>query len=195
MKQLLARAAQLTGRDHNPLRRYVDKVECAVLMSLILAFLVGAPFVAIAAGRAADSSAQRARIAAQGDREVQAVLLQSAAAGQVDLDGTVDASYVNARWVAPDGVSRTGILAVPLNARAGDRAEVWVTRAGVLTGAPPGRGEQLEATAVAAATSVAGLAALLLVLGVIIRITANRRRLARWSRAWKTVGPDWSRQR
>jgi hypothetical protein len=69
---------------------------------------------------------------------------------------------------------------------------VWVTSAGQLTHA------QLTATAVverqvsAAIAVPVALAVLLSVTAGAVRVLANRRRMAGWTKAWEAIGPRWS---
>jgi hypothetical protein len=123
---------------------------------------------------------------------VPAVLTQSAEAGVVGLDGEWDTSWVTAKWTAPDGARCRGVVAVDLNARAGQAVLVWVTPAGQLSPA------KLTGTAVAdrevmAATAVCiGLGVLLSITACVVRVLANRRRMAGWTKAWEAIGPRWS---
>ncbi len=130
----LARLIRGRRLDRNPLRRGSDRAETVVLAALLAAFLAIAPFAAHAAGSwayatsAREAQAQRAAL-----RQVPATLLQAPShvtsypgAGYVSL-------VVDARWRAPDGQVRTGILFPPFGATAGSTVPVWVDRAGQLS--------------------------------------------------------------
>jgi hypothetical protein len=123
---------------------------------------------------------------------VTAVLQQSAAAGQIGVDGEFDTAWVRARWQAPDGAWRHGLVAVDLSARTGQRMTVWVNPAGQLMHPPLTRAQVLEWEATGALLAPLGLAALLAVAGGVVRVLANRRRMAGWTRAWAATGPRWS---
>jgi hypothetical protein len=191
-QQQRQRLGRIIAGDDNPLRRYVDKLESAVVASLVIAFLVAAPLLAIATVRVVGASSAREQRAESSWRQVPAVLTQSAAAGLVGLGGEWDTSWVTARWTAPDGGHRSGLIPVALNARAGQPLMVWVTPAGQLTHA------QLTATAVverqvsAAIAVPVALAVLLSVTAGAVRVLANRRRMAGWTKAWEAIGPRWS---
>jgi len=176
----------------NPLRRHVDRIESAFVAGLVIAFLVAAPLLCTAAVRIAGAAATREVAAQRGWQPVTAVLQQSAAAGQFGGDGGLDTSWVPARWRAPDGHWRQGLLAVELDAKAGQRMTVWVTPAGQLTHQPLTRAQVLEWEVTAAILAPAGLAVLLVVAGSIVRVLANRRRMASWTRDWAATGPRWS---
>lgn len=176
----------------NPLQRRVDRIESAILAGLVVAFLAAAPLLCIVAVRMAGAAAIRERQAESGWHAVPAVLQQSAAAGQIGGGGEEDASWVSARWRAPDGAWRQGLVAVELNAKAGQRMTVWVTEAGQLMHPPLTRAEVLEQEATGAMLAPIALAALLGVACGIVRVLAYRRRTAGWTRAWAATGPRWS---
>lgn len=111
--------------DANPLRRSSDRAEAGMLAVLILAFVVGAPLIALLAGRLTLSStfttvqAQHA-----GWRQVPAVLLVDAP-GSGYLDPPVPAT-----WTAPDGAVCTGTVYPKPDARAGTTTPIWVNASG-----------------------------------------------------------------
>jgi hypothetical protein len=191
MRKRLPRVARMR-RDDNQLRRRVDKVEAAIMTGLVVAFLIAAPLLAIVSGRLADAAALREQRAERGWRQVPAVLLQSAGAGQIDLDGDWDSSWVTARWALPGHAPRTGLIAVELNAQAGQRVPVWVTPAGKLTHQPLTGAEVRDQIAFAVMLAVVSLAGVLSLAAVAVRVTANRRRMIGWTRAWESTGPRWS---
>lgn len=107
----LARVIRGRRLDRNPLRRGSDRAETVVLGVLVVTFLAIAPFAAHAAGSwayatsAREAQAQRAAL-----RQVPATLLRAPsqvtaypAAGYTPLGAA-------ARWRAPDGQVRAGIL-------------------------------------------------------------------------------------
>src|ERR1019366_992508 len=100
--------------DHNPLRRNSDRMAAAIPAATLLAFLVGAPLAALAAGRWPQAAAaQVARSQHAKWRQVPAVL-RGNAPETVDIGyGGVALTEVLARWTAPDGASRRGWVAVP----------------------------------------------------------------------------------
>jgi hypothetical protein len=190
LRELWQRLARSPG--DNPLQRQVDRLESALVAGLVAAFLVAVPLLCIVAVHLAGAAAVRERGAESAWQPVTAFLQQSAAAGQVGVDGDLDTAWVAARWVAPDGALRHGQLAVPLNAKAGQRMTVWVTPAGQLRHPRRTRAQVFEWEATGAILAPVGLAALLVVAGGAVRVVANRRRMAGWTRAWAATGPRWS---
>jgi hypothetical protein len=190
--QLCQRMRRMVVGDDNPLRRYVDRLECALTVSFVIAFLVAAPLLAFVSVRAVAAGAAREQQAEQAWKQVPAVLTQSAAAGIVGLDGEWDTSWVTAEWTAPHGGRVTGMLPVELNARAGQHLMVWVSPTGDLTHPRLTSAEVVDREAIAAISAPAGLALLLWMAACVVRVLANRRRMAGWTKAWEAVGPRWS---
>ena len=196
MKQRLRLVARtMLGRDINPLLRQVDRIEAAIMVGLVVAFLAAAPLVSIYAGRLADAQGLREQRAEQSWRQEPATLQQSASAGQIGLDGAWDISWVKATWAAAAGGNRTGRIAMPLNAPKGEVISVWVTPAGALTHPPLTSADLRDRIAFAVLIAVAGVAALELLMAVAVRAVLSRRRIASWENAWRAVGPKWSQLR
>jgi len=190
--QLLQRLARIVGGDANPLRRPVDRIESAIITGLVVAFVVAAPLLGLFAGRVAHASSVREQRAERSWREVPAVLNQSAADGMVGADGEWDTSWVRAHWRYPGGPERTGLIAVALNSRKGQRVQVWVTPAGQLTHPRLSSADLSDRAALAAVSVTAGLLVVLAVLGSIVRVAADRCRMTAWAREWEATGPRWS---
>jgi len=191
-QQLLRRFGLVPAGDDNPLRRPVDKLECAVITCLIVAFFIVAPFLAVFTAGVVGAAGAREMKAETSWRTVPAVLEQSAAVGSIGLDGDWNTAWVKAHWTAPNGAQKTGLVAVALNARAGQRVMVSVTQAGQLTHQPLTRDELAERTVMAAVAAPAGLALLLTIAAGMTRVVANRRRMVCWAREWEATGPRWS---
>jgi|HubBroStandDraft_2_1064218.scaffolds.fasta_scaffold48075_2 hypothetical protein len=187
--QRYPRVAVVRLAGQHPLRRRVDSVEAAVLCALVALFLLAAPLLAVAAGRAADAAALRQQRSEAGWTQVTAVLQQGAAAGLTGQGGEWGAAFVTARWPVPGGGQRTGKVTVPLNARAGQRMPEWITGTGQLTRPPLTRADVQDRIASAAVTAMAGLAVGLGLAALAVRVAAGRRRLAGWARAWAAADP------
>lgn len=194
MKQqrLLRRLARMLAGDDNQLRRPVDKLESAVITGLIVAFFIAAPLLTIFAGDAVRAAGTREMNAESQWKPRTAVLQQDAAAGTIGLDGNWDTAWVKAQWTMPGGAKKTGLVAVALNARAGEHVAVYVTPAGQLTHQPLTKAEVAERTVIAAIACPVALAVVLTIGIGVTRVLANRRRMARWAREWEATGPRWS---
>ncbi|HTX85861.1 MAG TPA: hypothetical protein VME44_27060 [Streptosporangiaceae bacterium] len=189
----MRRVGRMLVGDDNPLRRGVDKLESAVITSLIIAFLIAAPLLAIFAAGAVGAAGTTERNAESQWRPVTATLQQSAAEGTIGLDGDWETAWVKAQWtIMPGGAKKTGQVAVALNAQAGQHVTVYVTPTGQLTHEPLTRAEVAERTVMAAVACPVALAVVLTIAIGATRILANRRRMAGWAREWKATGPRWS---
>ena len=130
--------------------------------------------------------------AARSWRQVLAVV--KTAAPEPPSWGLSGYSWVRARWTAPDGRARAGLIPVTVAVAAGQRVRVWVDAVGTPTGPPLTTGTVVADEARAAAVAVIMLGVFLLCLMGAGRQLLDRRRLAGWERAWAAVGPQWTRR-
>jgi hypothetical protein len=171
------------------LRRGSDRVETAVLALLVIVFLAAAPFAALASGSWALARAHQAQLAERASSyQVSAVVLK--------LDAPSGGAYgdpgAQARWTAHDGKVITGEIPVPLGTTVGATQWLWTTADGQLTN-PPLQDSQVTGQAhVAEGFSVATLAVLLTVTGLMTRWTLDKRRMAAWDAEWRVTGPRWT---
>jgi len=190
-----ARAAQVVRGlwpDRNPLRRTVDRVEGVMVGALTVAFLAGAPLATVATWHAAYGYGTRAAHVQQAAwHQVPAVLLATAPS----FGFTGYEPYVWARWTAPDGASRTGLVPAPPGERAGSTVRVWTNAAGQLTGPPLQLGQVQSRAVLAAMLAPVVLGLVLLCTGQLAYCLLDRRRLAAWDADWRATGPQWTRQR
>lgn len=182
----------LRGRrlDRNPLRRASDRAETMVLVVLVVAFAVGAPFLAGACGGWTRAAADRVQAEQQAARvQVPAVLAKAApqaATGEKDLPDA------QARWTAPDGKQVTGEVSALPGTAAGTTVKIWVTRDGQITD-PPLLDSQISGqVALAEVGAVSGLAVVLLLAGLFARRSIDRRRMTAWDAEWRATGPRWT---
>ena len=186
--------ARKLGLDGNPLRRRTDRIAACAAALLLAVFLIGAPFLSVAAvGWAGRPAAAQLR-AERSWHQVPAILLQAAPKPAASADGVPGYSQVLARWTAPDGRTRTGRIPVSTSMAAGRPVRLWVNAAGSPT-APPLNDRLVpayEATAAVIATVTLGI--ILLCLACAGRWVLDRRRLAGWEAAWAAVGPHWTRR-
>jgi hypothetical protein len=179
----------------NTLRRTSDRVESLLVFVLVFGFLAGAPLLAWSAGTASYRSDLRAQ---QWEQEhvsqVDAVLLENAGTGGDQDEPATAPQAARARWTAPDGSARNGIVQAVAGSRIGSRVAVWVDDAGMLR-APPVRHHPAAQALLVGALVVFGLAAALSGLHRIARGFLDRRRDRAWGQEWLEVGPLWSRDR
>ena len=100
---------------------------------LVVAFLIGAPFAAVATGAWVHGMARQAQLAQEASRrQVTGVVLTVTPPGAGDL-----AWQAQARWKAPDGQVVTHQVPVPSGTAVGGKLQVWTDRTGDLTTAGP----------------------------------------------------------
>ncbi|HEY4465268.1 MAG TPA: hypothetical protein VGN41_21585 [Streptosporangiaceae bacterium] len=188
----------LRGRlpDRNPLRRRADRLEFAVLVTLLAVFLVGAPLIAIVVGRWAYAGADRAARSQNATwRPVTAVIKQGVPNAAFSPYGGASFAQVPAVWTAPDGAVRTGKIAAAAGTAPGTTITIWTDRSGTLTGPPLQQPQVADQAALAGTMAVVGFSGTLIVAGVLVRRALDRRRLAAWDSAWDATGPLWSNYR
>ena len=185
------RLARRLGLDGNPLRRRTDKIAARLAALLLAVFLIGAPLLSLAAVGWAGRAGAAEQQAARSWRQVSAVLLQAAPAPAA---GGVGYSWVRARWTAPDGRARAGLILMSVGLAAGRTVPLWVDAPGSPTRSPLNHRAVVAREAVAAVVATVALGIALLCLAWAGRWVLDRRRLADWEAAWAGVGPQWTRR-
>ena len=182
-------ARLLLGR--NELRRSSDRAEATLIVVLWGAFLAAV----VAASALGVRTYQSERAAAAGLHPTVAVLSQSGPA-----DGLAGYGQARARWRAPDGHWRAGLLtsmAAPgiWGALPGSHIRIWVTRAGNL-GVPPTDQQTMIFYAALYAAGVIITAGIVLFFGYwFCRRVLDRRRISAWESEWARTGPRWTSRR
>lgn len=188
--------ARRLGFDHNPLRRRLDLIDGWLVPAVIAAFLTLGPLLAGGAGlwvHADNAAAQRAQ---RSWHEVRAVVLVPVP-GPAMSGGNGSNSWLvwaPARWTA-DGRTQTGAVPAPAGTSQDAVVPVWLNRAGRVQVPPLSAGAARDRIVVAAVFALASLAVLLTILAAAARWLLDRRRLAGWEAAWRSVGPQWSQLR
>ena len=180
----------LTGR--NALRRPVDRIEGAVLVTLSAAFLVAVAVASILGTHTYESQ----RAASVGLHPAAAVLIQAG-----PLYGSLaQPGRAAARWSNPGDGEQSGVLTTVTapgiaGAAAGTRIPIWLDRSGRPV-TPPGGQIVMIVNALAIAAAVAGGAGMaLLICYALCRLALDRRRLSAWESAWSLTGPRWTTRR
>ena len=176
--------------DRNPLRRAADRAETAVLAVLVAAFLIGAPFAALATGAWLHGMALQAQLAQDASRwQVTAVVLTVAAP---TADGEQLAWQAQARWRAPDGREVTHEIPVSSGTGVGGKLQVWTDRTGDFTFAPLLDSQVAGQTAAGETLGVLASAGVLTLGGALALWRLNKRRMAAWDADWQATGPRWT---
>ncbi len=178
----------------SPLRRSVDRIEVALTIALVVVFLVGAPFAAMAASDWASHGAAATSRLEQAARHPVAAVVEH---GVPSPSNPFEAAYltqVPVRWTL-DGVTHTGTVKVAAGTPAGTTVRIWTSRSGDQTGPPLDPSQIAHQGALAGVLAVAGLAVLVIVSALVIRRILDRRRMAGWDTEWSATGPQWCNYR
>jgi hypothetical protein len=187
------RIARRLGLDGNPLRRRTDKVAARLAALLLAVFMIGAPFLWVAAVGWAGHHEDAELRAERSWHQVSAVVLQGVPA-PTTAGGVPGYYQVLARWTTPDGRPRTGRIPVSADMATGRTVRLWVDSAGSQTGFPLNPRLVLADETFAAAIATVALGVVLLCLAWAGRWVLDRRRLADWEAGWAAVGPRWTRR-
>jgi len=193
----LARLARQMGLGRNPLRRRTDRIEALIRAALLAVFLVGAPLFGTGLGQWVHQGGLSEQRAQQSWHQTPAVLLATtpavpSSAFRLSWQNGVP---VRARWSAPGGQQRSGVVPAPPGSRAGQLVQVWVDGSGRTTG-PPLLGAELTRRVISAEVlAPLALALVLLFVAFVVRWLLNRRRLRDWEVDWASIGPRWTRHR
>ena len=180
----------LAGR--NALRRPVDRIEGALLVTLSAAFLVAVAVASILSAHTYQSQ----RLASVGLRPAVAVLIE---AGPVYGTGA-ELGPTEARWRDPGGGAQSGVLTTVtapgiIGAAVGARIPVWLDRSDQPVASPGGQVAMIVNALAVGAAVVGGAGIALLICYVLGRLVLERRRLAAWESAWSLTGPRWTTRR
>ena len=185
--RLLRLGRLLLGR--NKLRRRCDRIEGAVIVLLLAAFITASAWSAGFAGHIYRSEhAAMARL-----RPAEAVLSRPAAAGS-------QMTAAAATWLLPDGAKRSGMLTsitapAIYGAPAGTSVKVWLDHSGQPAAPPAGWCDVIAIALLAGVVTIAGAATVLILCYALCRVALDRYRAARWESAWAAVGPRWTSRR
>ncbi|HXT90056.1 MAG TPA: hypothetical protein VN714_12460 [Trebonia sp.] len=177
--------------DRNPLRRATDRIETAVLTVLVAAFLIGAPFAALAAGAWVHGLARQAQLTQEASRS-QATAVVVAAASPASAGEGDYAWLAQARWRTPGGQEVIHRVPAPMGTVAGEKLQVWTDRDGDVTSAPLSDAQVAEQTTVAEVTVVVVAAGVLALVGALTLWVIKKRQLAAWDADWHVTGPRWT---
>jgi hypothetical protein len=183
------------GLDRNPLRRPIDRIEALVRCGLVALFLTCGPLLAAYVAGRVESASQLAGRTQAALHRVTALVLKEMPGPNGCAHWPCGESDVLARWTAPGGLVRTGVITVNSGAAVGSRLAVWLNGRGQLAGPPASRALVIGEAAAAGAGSL-GAVALACAFGAKGTGRAlQRRKLAHWEADWMVIGPRWTKRR
>lgn len=191
-----ARCTRWLGLDRNPLRRRSDRIEVVLRLAFLILLAAAVPLVTIMTGRAVGHLAIReARAARASDQLVTAVLTEAAPKAGQDPYSSVQTTSVPARWTAPDGSPRSGMVLASYGAAKGSTVQTWIDRSGEATSPPPTQTDIDGDVSIAVALTAMVLTVTLLGAHVLARHALDRRRFSAWDAEWRSIGPYWTGHR
>jgi hypothetical protein len=188
----LSGTARRLGMDKNPLRRLTDHIEAWLTAAVLVAALGLGPVLAWHAAVAVHRTTAASATQNQTERfHVTAVLQEDTMHSAYDDDVQLQQAPVPARWTAPDGTPRTGLVVPTTAASAGTSTVIGTDAHG--TPLPPAVGQDASTNAVVAAVMVmVGVATVASFLILLLRRHLDRIRMSRWQRDWLLLEPTWS---
>ena len=161
---------------------------------LVVAFLVGTPFAAVATSTWARHGAEAAARTERATwHPVAAVVLRGVPA-PANPYGQWYHVRVPVRWTL-NGTTHAGRFEAAPGPPAGATVRIWTSASGEQTGPPLSPSQITHQAALGGVMSVAGLAFLAIVSAVVIRRILDRRRMAAWDAEWSATGPQWCKYR
>ncbi|WP_372404475.1 hypothetical protein [Streptomyces luteireticuli] len=186
-------ARMMTWRwQRNPLLRRSDIAErwMAVITILLMAVLAPLAGILVATGVATSSGRQ------ERDRHpATAVLTKDAALVPTGTapGGTVVRARAPVRWEAPDHSTRTAVIQVSPDARAGTGTVIWTDSRGRIVHRPPTPSQTELRGSTTGAGAAGGVCLLLLGARLLtVKVTLDRYRARAREREWSEVAPRWT---
>lgn len=174
--------------------RVSDRIQRWGRVLLVVVFLMTAPLVSAATGRAVHDAETHRVNTLPHMRKVEARLISDAGApaAAVMAQTTVRAPV---RWTQPDGTERTAVVSVWAGSSAGTTVPIWTTAQGVVTTrAPTTRGEAVASAWLTAAGTFAVATGLFVAVWKGFGKLVDSLRYVGWEKEWNEVEAELSQQ-
>lgn len=182
----LGRCWAIRALGRNPLVRFSDRVEAAVLVLVFATVLVVTPLAGAIGTAVYDSRARLYAEEAQTRHTVAATVIEDST---VIADGDAKVFRAGVLWHV-DGLDHVGPVALTHEAKVGDQVAVWVDGSGDQVAAPTPTSQAgvdaMFSGAGAWLTVMAGVAGL----SMFLHSRLSRRRYAGWDREWRALVRD-----
>jgi hypothetical protein len=183
------------GLDGNPMRRAVDRIEAAVKVALLTAFLAAGPPLAAHIAHHVEIAGLHAQHRQAPRHTVLATLLANTPPPPGHASTETDRPLVKALWMAPDGAPRTGDIRASWEQQAGSTVTIWIDHTGRLTDPPLRHSQIVTQGRIAATLALAASALAALIIHGLVRHVLDRRRMTGWETSWSAVEPQWTGRR
>ena len=180
------------GLEPNALRRPADHVESSIIVTLLLAFLIGAPLLGIAAGRSSYETNLRAERAQAVRQPVTARLTANAPEPAPAVDNATPPTVPAAAQWTYARVVHAGLVRVRPGTKAGTNVPIQVDGEGRPVNGQPTHVETVGHAVITGGASVFGTAFVCWLATMLVRRVFIRRQLAAWDADWSVAEPRWS---
>ncbi|RSN24176.1 hypothetical protein DMC63_06385 [Streptomyces sp. WAC 05977] len=179
----------------NPLIRWSDRLEAALIVGAVLLALLAIPFAAAAGSAAYAEGRERAAKQAANRQETTAVLIADAPPVHVRLDGVPldEKVEVAARWTGPGGLIREGVVTVDAGMVTGNEVRIWLDARGYPVEAPVTDADALSQGIGVGTGLWLGWLTLVAMVLLVCRAALGRGRAAEWAREWEQLA--WKEKR
>ncbi|MFI9450731.1 hypothetical protein [Amycolatopsis sp. NPDC052450] len=173
----------------NPLVRWSDRLEAALMLGAVLLALLAIPFAAAAGSAAYADGRERAAEQAVDRQATTAVLLADAPPVHVRLDGVPleEKAEVAARWTGPGGLIREGVVTVDTGMVTGNEVRIWLDARGHPVDAPVTDTDALSQGIGVGTGLWLGWLTVVATVFLACRAALGRSRAAEWAREWQRM--------
>ncbi|AZM51726.1 hypothetical protein DMA15_03320 [Streptomyces sp. WAC 01529] len=185
---------------HNPLRRGTDLAEAWLALAALVLIVVAVPVIGtLTTDLSRDALLTSVREQREARHAIVGTVLRRVSSPPLDPDPETSSardahSRVLARWTAPDGTDRSGVVMARLNTpRPGDHFKLWTDERGHVVGRPLDTATATTHAALAGFGAATASVALIEGTRRIVLWRVERGRFARLDQAWAKAGPDWGR--
>jgi hypothetical protein len=193
MRGRIARFRRRLYPGRNPLARFGDRVEAALLALVVAGALLALPFAAAFGSDTYAAQTARAEQERTTRHPATAVSLAAAATQSYSTDGAgapADQTTVPAAWFDARGARHTGDVLADAGSPAGTHLPVWLDQRGELTTEPLSPSTSAADGVFAAILLWVGVTGALVALYGAGRFVLDRLRSAAWDRAWAEARHD-----
>jgi hypothetical protein len=175
-----------------PLKRPSDRLE--FLTRVVLAgVLLSAVAVALAVATATSARGRSEVLAQTAERhQITAQLLEDASAPH-GSEGVPEVGQATAVWTGPSGAEKSGLVSVPVDAKAGSTHPIWIDRDGNRTTRPLSNGDVAGRSVGFALLTYLGISFVAWGAYRCVRGLLDRSRSRHWAAEWAAVEPVWTR--
>jgi len=171
--------------------RMTDRIEDAATWMLISASLLLVVAAIVASVVVHGHMAERVRAEAADRTSVAGTTLETAPLVPFDA-GYQPRIGVEAKWIGPDGVLRTGLVPVTGGTAADTEVTVWLDRNGAVVAPPPSGVEAFTAAALAGGGVLLAGGSVLVIVWMRVKRAIDAANSRGWEREWTEIGPKWT---